>query len=285
MMRLFALLFLAPAAHAAYDANGIASAHRRKSRTTHSPARSASRARTSQAADRRCDDSKIVFACHEPHHLLLEAGPGKGLRPALREPRHRALVSFEERYTAPRRPRRAPRTSSAAATTKLLWKSAAELAPAVSQSDSAALRSCRAPAPSRKRSTGTLMVLTCLRGGCVNEKDCCGGSRAFAVASAQADEIKFGRDALGSIWYVFAASFAKHIAPRCRRDQGRHSSPVAGASATRSSSTRRRPMSPSPTSAPRYGRWMATRESTKARSYGDIGRCSAALTRSSWSAC
>ena len=39
------------------------------------------------------------------------------------------------------------------------------------------------------------------------------GLAAFAVGSAQADEIKFGAMPLGSIWYVFAASVAKHIAP------------------------------------------------------------------------
>jgi len=36
---------------------------------------------------------------------------------------------------------------------------------------------------------------------------------AFALATAQAEEIKFGAMPLGSIWYVFAASFSKHITP------------------------------------------------------------------------
>ena len=36
---------------------------------------------------------------------------------------------------------------------------------------------------------------------------------ALAMGAAQAEEIKFGAMPLGSIWYVFAASFAKHITP------------------------------------------------------------------------
>ena len=36
---------------------------------------------------------------------------------------------------------------------------------------------------------------------------------AFLVSGAQAEELKFGAMPLGSIWYVFAASFAKHITP------------------------------------------------------------------------
>jgi uncharacterized protein len=35
----------------------------------------------------------------------------------------------------------------------------------------------------------------------------------FAIGTASAEELKFGAMPLGSIWYVFAASFAKHITP------------------------------------------------------------------------
>ena len=35
----------------------------------------------------------------------------------------------------------------------------------------------------------------------------------FLVSGAQAEELKFGAMPLGSIWYVFAASFSKHITP------------------------------------------------------------------------
>jgi len=36
---------------------------------------------------------------------------------------------------------------------------------------------------------------------------------ALAAGAARAEELKFGAMPLGSIWYVFAASFAKHITP------------------------------------------------------------------------
>src|SRR5687768_10872514 len=36
---------------------------------------------------------------------------------------------------------------------------------------------------------------------------------ALAIGPAHAEEIRFGAMPLGSIWYVFAASFSKHIQP------------------------------------------------------------------------
>ena len=39
------------------------------------------------------------------------------------------------------------------------------------------------------------------------------GALALAASPVRADELKFGAMPLGSIWYVFAASFAKHIQP------------------------------------------------------------------------
>ena len=136
---LLLLLFLArPAAWAAYDANGIALGASEKAVTTQFPSAFCKPLQwTSQAADRRCDDSKIVFGgvmSRITFYLKQDRVQAFDLRFESRDTER--LVSFlKSRYGAPATETRDKDTKRGGDLTKLLWEIGGERAVLVSQSD------------------------------------------------------------------------------------------------------------------------------------------------------
>jgi hypothetical protein len=139
MMRPWALLLLiASAAHAAYDANGIALGASEKAVTTQFPSAFCKPLQwTSQAADRRCDDSKIVLGgvmSRVTFYLKEDRVQAFDVRFESRDTER--LVSFlKRRYGEPTTETRDKDTKRAGDLTKLLWENGGERAVLVSQSD------------------------------------------------------------------------------------------------------------------------------------------------------
>ena len=139
MMRFLVLLLLiAPAAQAAYDANGIALGASEKAVTAQFPSAHCIPLQwTSQAADRRCDDSKVVFGgvlSRITFYLKHDRVQAFDLRFESRDTER--LVSFlKSRYGAPATETRDKETKRGADLTKLLWENGGERAVLVSQGD------------------------------------------------------------------------------------------------------------------------------------------------------
>ena len=139
MMRLWALLLLiASTAQAAYDANGIALGASEKAVTTQFPSAFCKPLQwTSQAADRRCDDSKIVFGgvlSRVTFYLKEDRVQAFDVRFESRDTER--LVSFlKSRYGEPATETRDRDTKRGGDLTKLLWENGGERAVLVSQAD------------------------------------------------------------------------------------------------------------------------------------------------------
>jgi hypothetical protein len=139
MMRFLVLLLLiAPAAQAAYDANGIALGASEKAVTAQFPSAHCEPLQwTSQAADRRCDDAKVVFGgvlSRITFYLKQDRVQAFDLRFESRDTER--LVSFlKSRYGTPATETRDKETKRGADLIKLLWENGGERAVLVSQGD------------------------------------------------------------------------------------------------------------------------------------------------------